>query len=123
MPVPNVVDGPAVAFVRPHDILVAPLDAAPTEDALLPGEAVVRFVSALGPRAALELLYEKRLIEAEMPRPQLEALGILVGEKCRIRVRLPTIFPKTEVDSGMQGDRRKRRRLRLRPERRRAATT
>src|SRR5262249_28041512 len=60
----DVPDGPGVAFVRPHDIVLAPPNGdEKTEDAKLPGHAIVRFVSALGERAAVELLYERRLIE------------------------------------------------------------
>ena len=35
---------------------------------MLPGTAIVRFISALGQRAAVELLYERKLIEAESSR-------------------------------------------------------
>jgi len=63
---PATSDGPAVAFVRPHDIVLSDaVNPQASEDAMLPGTAVVRFVSALGQRAAVELLYERKLIEAE----------------------------------------------------------
>ena len=59
---PGVPDGPAVAFVRPHDVVLAPSGARPGGDALLPGDAVVRFVSKLGNRASVELSWRGRLI-------------------------------------------------------------
>ena len=60
-------DGPAVAFVRPHDIILSPADeSAKNNDVRLQGTALVRFISGLGQRAIIELLYEKRFIEAEM---------------------------------------------------------
>src|SRR5262249_41407029 len=85
---PGTPDGPAVAFVRPHDVVLArPLNPEPTTDAVLPGTAVVRFVSALGQHAAVELLYERKLIEVETSREKLTALGLRVGDRCTISLR------------------------------------
>jgi sulfate transport system ATP-binding protein len=119
-PVEDVPDGNAVAFVRPHDIvLAATASEGPSDDALLPGAAIVRFVSSLGPRASVELLHEKHLIEAVISRETMQELGLEVGSKCRIRLRLPTIFAKTEVDEEARGDKTKKHWLRLRPKRKR----
>ncbi len=118
VPVEDVPDGNAVAFVRPHDIVLAATAAeGPGEDALLPGTAIVRFVSSLGPRASIELLHEKQLIEAVISRETLKELELEVGSKCRIRLRLPQIFPKREVDEEARGDKTKKHWLRLRPKR------
>jgi hypothetical protein len=46
-------------------------------------------------------------------REQLRELELAVGSKCRIRLRLPRIFAKTEVDQEKaRSDTTKRRRLR-----------
>jgi sulfate transport system ATP-binding protein len=119
-PVEDVPDGNAVAFVRPHDIILAATAGdGPSDDALLPGTAIVRFVSSLGPRASVELLHEKHLVEAIISRETLQELELAIGSKCRIRLRLPTIFAKTDVDEEARGDKAKKHWLRLRPKRKR----
>jgi len=119
-PAEDVPDGNAVAFVRPHDVvLAATANDGPSDDALLPGVAIVRFMSSLGPRASVELLHEKHLIEAVISREAMQELGLEVGSKCRIRLRLPTIFAKTEVDEEARGDKTKKHWLRLRTKRKR----
>jgi sulfate transport system ATP-binding protein len=96
---PGIPDGPGVAFVRPHDIVLSPSnDPEPTQDAKLPDTAIMRFVSARGQRAAVELLYEKRLIEAEVSRQRLTELGLSIGGKCTISLRLPRIYAKREAE-------------------------
>jgi sulfate/thiosulfate transport system ATP-binding protein len=121
VPVPDVPDGRAVAFVRPHDIVLTATAEGPSDDALLPGQAVVRFLSALGPRVSVELLHERQLIEAVISREQLKELELAVDSKCRIRLRLPTIFAKREVDEEQaRSDKTKRSRRRWGIRRRRA---
>jgi sulfate transport system ATP-binding protein len=112
-------DGPAVAFVRPHDVLLArPDKRASMLGARLPGSALVRFVSALGQRAIAELVYEKRLIEAEMTRQTLQELGLTTGSKCAISLRHPRVYARQEAEKQTRvAERaaarpRKRRRLR-----------
>jgi sulfate transport system ATP-binding protein len=96
---PGIADGPGVAFVRPYDIVLsAPNGGAPTADARLPGTAIVRFMSALGQRVSVELLYEKRLIEAEMSRDRLGELGLQVRDKCVVSLRLPRIYARQEAE-------------------------
>ena len=96
---PGIPDGRGVAFVRPHDIVLSPPnDLEPTQDAKLPGAAITRFVSARGQWAAVELLYEKRLIEAETSRERLNELGLSIGDKCTISLRLPRIYAKREAE-------------------------
>src|SRR5919202_71035 len=69
LPAERVGDGPALALVRPHDVVLASPDAqGPSEDATLPGLGTVRFVSVLGPTAWVELVHGNRLIEAEIDR-------------------------------------------------------
>ena len=111
----GVPDGPALAFVRPHDIMLMPAERPePVEAPVLPGTAIVRFISALGQRAAVELLYERKLIEAESSREKLAELGLTVGSRCSIGLRLPRIYAKTQVERRVNADGARRPRLRLR---------
>jgi sulfate transport system ATP-binding protein len=102
---PGTPDGPAVAYVRPHDIV---LSRSAVSDgpgaALLPGEATVRFVSALGQRASVELLYEGRLIQAETTREKLGLLGLNVGDRCTISLRQPSIYPRSEAEKSARAE-------------------
>jgi sulfate transport system ATP-binding protein len=116
---PGVPDGPGTAFVRPHDIVLSALDdAASTADARMPGTAIIRFVSALGQRVSVELLYQKRLLEAELSREKATELGLKVGARCAISLRLPRIYARHEaeqqatVQSGAKVVSRPRNRLR-----------
>ena len=91
-------DGPAVAYVRPHDVVLRrPDDRSRSDDAVLPGEATVRFVSALGAKACVELSYEGRLVEAEITRENLTELEISRGKRCRLQLRLPRIYRKGDT--------------------------
>jgi sulfate/thiosulfate transport system ATP-binding protein len=96
---PGIPDGPGVAFVRPHDIVLGRADAVGRgRDARLPGTAMIRFVSQLGQRVSVELLYEKRLLEAETSREKLAELGLGRGNKCTVSLRLPRIYPRREAE-------------------------
>jgi sulfate/thiosulfate transport system ATP-binding protein len=96
---PGTRDGAGVAFVRPNDIVLLPLKhRGKTEDAKLPEAATVRFISALGQRANIELLYNKKLIQAETTRTELQELGLKAGAKCLISLRLPRIYAKREAE-------------------------
>jgi sulfate/thiosulfate transport system ATP-binding protein len=94
----HIPDGPAVAFVRPHDIVLSRADEpAKNDDVRLPGTALVRFIS-LGQRAIIELLYEKSFIEAEMTREAIKELGLKTGTKCTISLRHPRVFARHEAE-------------------------
>ena len=108
-------DGPAAAFVRPHDVV---LDRAfippPSTDAALAGTGTVRFISALGQRATVELLYGRKLIEVQSSRDRLDELGLRVGDRCTIRLRLPCIYAKADAEQGAPSEASPRLRLRSR---------
>ena len=59
--------------------------------------ATVRFVSALGPKAWVELSYKGRLVEAEITRENVAELEIARGKRCRLQLRLPQIFLKGDL--------------------------
>ena len=86
-----------------------------TEDATLSGTAIVRFISALGQRASIELLHERKLIEADVPRETLNQLQLQVGDRCTIRLRLPRIYARAEAEREVRAiEHPPKRRLRLR---------
>jgi len=112
---PGTPDGPATAFVRPHDIVLSrAVNPEHSQNAMLPGTAVVRFISALGQRAAIELLYERKLIEVETSREKLAELGLQVGDRCTVSLRLPRIYAKGEGGEAASVDRAHPLRLRVR---------
>jgi sulfate/thiosulfate transport system ATP-binding protein len=112
---PGTPDGPATAYVRPHDIVLSrAVSPEQSQNAMLPGTAVVRFISALGQRAAVELLYERKLIEVESTREKLADLGLHVGDRCTISLRLPRIYPKTQAEQSAAAERSPRLRMRRR---------
>jgi sulfate transport system ATP-binding protein len=96
-PAEQLPDGPAVAFVRPHDVMVQPADLAkPSADATLPEVGTVRLVTALGPRAWVELSIGPRIIAAEISRETLKQLRLAPGSKCTVQLRLPCFFSKAK---------------------------
>ena len=110
----KVPEGPCVAFVRPHDVLLDSTDSAqPSEDATLPGVAIVRFLSLAGPRASVELSHNRKLIEAELSHERAQELDLKVGNKCVVRLRSPRIFAKSKVVE-IQTEAKKARRRQLR---------
>ena len=88
-PVENVPDGLAVAFVRPHDIVLQrPEYTEPSADATLTGTAKVRLVTALGPKAWVELVLNGEIIAADISRETLQDLSLKVGSECTVQLRL-----------------------------------
>jgi sulfate/thiosulfate transport system ATP-binding protein len=94
-PAEDLPDGPAVAFVRPHDVLLQRANfKGESADATLPGAATVRLVTALGPRAWVELSLGSQIIAAEISRDTLKELGLAPGSRCTVQLRLPCFFSK-----------------------------
>ena len=90
-------DGPAVAFVRPHDIVLrATNDVEQSADATLPGTASVRTLTVLGPRAWVEVSLGTQIIAAEIGRDVIRDLGLAAGSACTVQLRLPCFFSKGE---------------------------
>jgi len=94
-------DGPAVAFVRPHDVLIHPAGELPdSADATAPKSARISFISSLGGKASIELAYDGRIIEAEIPREVLDGGRFRVGSKCALQLKLPCVFPLAGTAGG-----------------------
>jgi sulfate transport system ATP-binding protein len=112
----EVPDGPAAAFVRPHDVLLRQIDQPEGNGGQwLPGTALVRFISALGQRAIIEVIYEKRIVEAEVTRQALKELALRTGTKCRIGLRNPRIYARREAEQQTRVAERTAMRSRKRP--------
>ena len=78
----------AIAYVRPHDVEIF------TGPVMVGRAAVVRYLSAAGPLAKVELSLtdDNSLVEAEIGRPQLHALDLKLGQPVFVRARKARIF-------------------------------
>jgi sulfate transport system ATP-binding protein len=77
----------AVAYVRPHDVEIF-------NGMVMSGiPGVVRYVSAAGPLAKIEVEVEDgHLVEVELSRPALHALNLKVGRAVHVRARKARVF-------------------------------
>ncbi|HYC05533.1 MAG TPA: sulfate ABC transporter ATP-binding protein [Azospirillaceae bacterium] len=84
-------DGPAIVYVRPHQVEVNPAPG--------PGRwsARLRTLHTAGPLARLELDFAGRLLEAEMPRDRLVDLGLAPGAECTVDFRHARVFRREEL--------------------------
>jgi sulfate transport system ATP-binding protein len=88
-------DGPAVAFVRPHDVILRRVDdLEPSADATIASAASVRVVTLLGPKAWVELSLGTQVIAAEVAREVATELAIAAGNSYKLQLRLPRFFYK-----------------------------
>jgi sulfate transport system ATP-binding protein len=78
--------GEGTAYIRPHDIEVAPSR----------GAGVVKFVSVSGPTVRLEVAFDNldSLIEVEMPLGRYERLSLSTGDHVGLVAQKFTIFPR-----------------------------
>ncbi|WP_316978999.1 sulfate/molybdate ABC transporter ATP-binding protein [Shumkonia mesophila] len=86
---PGVVEGSAVAYVRPHDIAIY------TTKAQLGLPAIVRHIAAAGPVAVVELAAEgvKAPVEALLSRTRHRELKLTVGQSVFLRAQAARIYP------------------------------
>jgi sulfate transport system ATP-binding protein len=84
----SVLDGPSIAYVRPHDLELSTFGGAGVP-------AIVRYVTAAGPVAHVELSLDGRagVIEAELARSRLQELAFKVGDSVQVSARAARIFP------------------------------
>jgi hypothetical protein len=62
----------------------------------------------------VELLYERKLVQVESSREKVAELGLHVGDRCTISLRLPRIYAKAHAERSAGAERPQRLRLRVR---------
>ncbi len=83
--------GRAIAYVRPHDLEIF------TGPVMVGEPAVVRYLTAAGPVAKIELSLDHggSLVEAEVGRAELHALDLKIGQPVFLRARKARVFPNS----------------------------
>ena len=103
LPAIGVGSGPAVAFVRPHDVELTRLDAPASGD---PGfglpRARIRHIFSIGPTARVELDFDGHPLEAVMDQDRLRCLNVQSGEWCGVRLTRLRLF-RSGVAATIQG--------------------
>jgi sulfate transport system ATP-binding protein len=84
----DVTDGPAIAYLRPHDIDLLPRWEQPG------ARGQVRYVATVGRAAQIELILDGRpdLVEVELTRDRARELDLKPGQTVRIRARTGRVF-------------------------------
>jgi len=85
IPAQGGVQGPAVAYVRPHDLGVTPASAGP---------ARISGIHVVGPDARIDIDLAGLSLEAEMDRERLATLGIAAGDRCAIHIDRARVFAR-----------------------------
>ncbi|CAO3409504.1 sulfate/molybdate ABC transporter ATP-binding protein [Azospirillum largimobile] len=85
IPTDGGVQGPAVAYVRPHDLGVTPATAGPGR---------ISGIHVVGPDARIEIDLAGLALEAEMDRERLATLGIVAGDRCAIHIDRARVFAR-----------------------------
>ncbi|MBY6265218.1 sulfate ABC transporter ATP-binding protein [Azospirillum sp. 412522] len=85
IPTQGGVQGPAVAYVRPHDLGVTPASAGP---------ARISGIHVVGPDARIDIDLAGLTLEAEMDRERLATLGIAAGDRCAIHIDRARVFAR-----------------------------
>jgi sulfate transport system ATP-binding protein len=83
---PSIMTGEGMAYIRPHDIEIAPSR----------GSGEVRFVSITGPTVRLEVAFAEldTPVEVEMPLGRYDRLSLAVGDRVGLVAQKFKIFPK-----------------------------
>ncbi len=89
VPATAIAPGPAVVFVRPHDVELVPCDG--DAGAGLP-RARVRHIFSVGPTARVELDIEGHPLEAVMDQDRLRSLNVHSGNWYAVRLTRPRLF-------------------------------
>ncbi|KAA0575872.1 sulfate ABC transporter ATP-binding protein [Azospirillum sp. B21] len=85
IPTEGGVQGPAVAYVRPHDLGVTPATAGPGR---------ISGIHVVGPDARIEIDLAGLALEAEMDRERLATLGIVAGDRCAVHIDRARVFAR-----------------------------
>ncbi|MEI6559479.1 MAG: sulfate ABC transporter ATP-binding protein [Rhodospirillaceae bacterium] len=98
LPAAGVGPGPAVAFIRPHDVELIRLDGPAATDGAPPlPRARVRHIHSVGPTARVDLDLDGHPLEAVMDQDRLRALDLRRGDWCRVRLARPRLFGTGET--------------------------
>ncbi|PWC31075.1 sulfate ABC transporter ATP-binding protein [Azospirillum sp. TSO35-2] len=85
IPTEGGVQGPAVAYVRPHDLGVSPATGGPGR---------IAGIHVVGPDARIEIDLAGLALEAEMDRERLATLGIVAGDRCSVHIDRARVFAR-----------------------------
>ncbi|AWB07448.1 sulfate ABC transporter ATP-binding protein (plasmid) [Azospirillum humicireducens] len=85
IPTEGGVQGPAVAYVRPHDLGVTPASTGPGR---------ISGIHVVGPDARIEIDLAGLALEAEMDRERLATLGIVAGDRCAVHIDRARVFAR-----------------------------
>lgn len=77
--------GSGIAYVRPHDLGVAPAAAGPGR---------VSGIHVVGPDARVEIELDGLSLEAEMDRERFTSLGMVVGDRCTVQIDRARVFTR-----------------------------
>ncbi|HKR19777.1 MAG TPA: sulfate/molybdate ABC transporter ATP-binding protein [Stellaceae bacterium] len=84
---PGMPDGPAFAYVRPHEIELLHVEGANA------CAAVVRNLTIIGPRVRIHLTRDQQVIEVDADRGRTEALGLAPGATVAMRFTKIRVYP------------------------------
>ena len=90
---PGVPDGPAFAYVRPHEIELLHVEEANA------CTAVVRNLTIIGPRVRIHLTRDEHVIEVDADRSRVEALGLAPGSTVAMRFTKIRVYPVADPKS------------------------
>ena len=79
------VQGPAIAYVRPHDLGLSPT---------VGGPGRVSSIQVVGPDARIEVDLAGLTLEAEMDRERLGVLGLSPGDRCAVHIDRARVFAR-----------------------------
>ena len=82
--------GPGVAFIRPHDVILARPDSAPPQPPAALGRVTRIYV--VGPGARIDLDLAGVALEAALDRERLAALGLNEGDSCLVSLDRARVF-------------------------------
>jgi sulfate transport system ATP-binding protein len=77
-------EGPVIAFIRPHDIDIVPA---------AEGPGLIRLVHAVGPQVRIEIDLAGQTLEATMDRERLRDLRLTPGDRCALTLPVVRVFP------------------------------
>ena len=81
----SLVEGPAIAYVRPHDLGLSPAAGGP---------ARVTAIQVVGPDARVEVELAGLTLDSEMDRERLAVIGLRSGDRCAVHIDRARVFAR-----------------------------